>query len=141
MPVLNASHCTVFRIGSVTLILARRMHSIFANATVTFCGGGGGGGLYELGGGSILGIPTPFVLFAALSVVMWVLLDRTIFGRRLYAIGGNEQAARLSGIDTVKWRILVYMLSGTLAALGGMIVMVRSNSVQPTIGSIRNDGL
>lgn len=80
-----------------------------------------GDSFFELGGGSILGVPTPFVLFAVLSVIMWVLLDRTIFGRRLYAIGGNETAARLSGIDVDRMKIAVYVLSALFAGLAGLV--------------------
>ena len=80
-----------------------------------------GDGFFELGGGSILGVPTPFVLFAVLSIIMWVLLDRTIFGRRLYAIGGNETAARLSGIDVDRMKIAVYVLSALFAGLAGLV--------------------
>ena len=80
-----------------------------------------GDSFFELGGGSIFGVPTPFVLFAVLSIIMWVLLDRTIFGRRLYAIGGNETAARLSGIDVDRMKIAVYVLSALFAGLAGLV--------------------
>jgi len=76
---------------------------------------------FNLGGGSIAGVPTPFILFVALSAGLWVLLDRTIFGRRLYAIGGNDQAARLSGIDVDRMKMVVYVLSALFAGLAGLV--------------------
>jgi|GEM_PF-377231 len=82
-----------------------------------------------------LSVSNLLVITVLVVALVWVLFKRTTLGSNIYALGANEETARLSGVDTIKWRILVYMLSGTLAALGGMIVMVRSNSVQPTIGS------
>lgn len=76
---------------------------------------------FELGGGSVLGVPTPFVVFVLLSIVAWIVLDRTIFGRRLYAIGGNEQAARLSGFDVDRLKVMVYVLSAVTAGIAGLV--------------------
>jgi ribose transport system permease protein len=80
-----------------------------------------GDGFFELGGGSVFGLPIPFILAVVLSIVTSVLLTRTIFGRRLYAIGGNEQAARLSGIDVDRMKIIVYVLSALFAGFAGLI--------------------
>lgn len=76
---------------------------------------------FELGGGSIAGVPTPFILFAALSAILWLVLDRTVFGRRLYAMGGNERAARLSGIEVDRMKLVVYTLSALFAGLAGLV--------------------
>jgi ribose transport system permease protein len=76
---------------------------------------------FELGGGAIFGIPTPFIVFAGLSAVAWIVLDRTIFGRRLYAIGGNEQAARLSGFDVDRAKVAVYVISALAAGIAGLV--------------------
>lgn len=67
--------------------------------------------------------------------VVWLLFRKTTLGSNIYALGANEETARLSGINVTRWRIIVFVISGLLAALGGIIVMVRSNSVQPTIGA------
>lgn len=80
-----------------------------------------GDGFFELGGGSVFGVPIPFILFVALSIATAILLGRTVFGRRLYAIGGNEQAARLSGIDVDRMKIIVYVLSALFAGFAGLI--------------------
>lgn len=95
-----------------------------------------GGELFEaLGGGQILGVPVPIVVMAVLFVAGQLLLSRFRFGRYVYAIGGNEEAARLSGIDTAKVKTLVYGLSGALAALAGVLVTSRLGSAQPTAGA------
>ncbi len=91
-------------------------------------------GFNWLGQGSVLGIPVPMWLFILTAAVVWVILNRTRFGRHVYAVGGNEQAARVSGISISKVKFAVYTLIGTLAGLGGMILAARIGSGQPTLG-------
>ncbi len=87
-----------------------------------------------IGSGSLLGIPTP-VWIAILVVLFAVFItQKTRMGRYIYAIGGNEQAARLSGINISKIKIIVYSMAGALAALGGIIVTARLDSAQPNAG-------
>ena len=62
------------------------------------------------------------------------ILNQTKFGRYIYAVGGNEEASRLSGINTDKVKILAYGISGMLSAIAGIIVMSRLSSAQPTAG-------
>ena len=96
----------------------------------------GGEELFEaLGGGSILNVPVPIIVMVILFTAGQMLLSRFRFGRYVYAIGGNEEAARLSGIDTARVKTLVYGLSGALAALAGVIVTSRLGSAQPTAGT------
>ncbi|MBB1517070.1 ABC transporter permease [Tessaracoccus sp. MC1679] len=91
-------------------------------------------GFNWLGQGAILGIPVPMIIFLLVAVVIWVVLNRTRFGRHTYAIGGNEQAARVSGISIGKVQFLIYTLIGLLAGLAGMILAARIGSGQPTLG-------
>lgn len=87
-----------------------------------------------IGAGNVLGIPVP-VWIAAIVVVVAVFITRqTKLGRYIYAIGGNEQAAKLSGINIKKVKRIVYALAGALAALGGVIVTARLDSAQPNAG-------
>ena len=87
-----------------------------------------------IGSGSLLGVPTP-VWIAILVVLFAVFLtQKTRLGRYIYAIGGNEQAAKLSGINISKIKIMVYSMAGALAALGGIIVTARLDSAQPNAG-------
>jgi ribose transport system permease protein len=87
-----------------------------------------------IGTGWFLSIPVP-VWISALVVVLAVLLtQKTPLGRYIYAIGGNESAARLSGININKVKIIVYALAGALSATGGLIVTSRLDSAQPNAG-------
>ncbi|MBA3639132.1 MAG: ABC transporter permease [Acidobacteria bacterium] len=78
-------------------------------------------GFIRLGSGSTLGIPNPAVYFLGFLLLGGVLLRLTVFGRYVFAIGANEEAARLSGVNVELYKVLVYVLSGTLAAVGGLI--------------------
>ena len=74
-------------------------------------------GFNSLGQGSILGLPLPIWLFAICAVITYVMLWRPGFGRHVYAIGGNEQAARVSGINISRVQIGIYTFTGLLAGL------------------------
>jgi ribose/xylose/arabinose/galactoside ABC-type transport system permease subunit len=74
----------------------------------------------------------PAVLFAGLSVLAWVLLSRTVVGRHLYALGGNEQAARLSGIRTDRLKWLAYCLSAVLSSLAGILYAGATAGAEPS---------
>jgi len=87
-----------------------------------------------LGEGEALRVPVPVWIMAAVAVGGSILLRHTTTGRYIYAIGGNEEAARLSGIKVDRVKLAVYSLTGFLAALAGMIVAARSGSAQPTAG-------
>ncbi|SMD16982.1 ABC transporter permease [Sporomusa malonica] len=87
-----------------------------------------------LGAGYIMGIPVPVVIMALIFISAYFLLKKNQLGRYIYAIGGNEEAARLSGISTKKILVTVYTLSGLLAGLSGIILTSRLNSAQPTAG-------
>jgi ribose transport system permease protein len=88
-----------------------------------------------LGGGYIMGIPVPVYLMILVYGVAWYTLHQTRFGRYTYALGGNEEAARLSGLATKKLKTIVYGISGFLAALAGIIMTARLSSAQPTAGT------
>ncbi len=86
------------------------------------------------GTGYLLGIPVPVWIMAVVFIAAWYMLNHTRFGRYVYALGGNESATRLSGIDVDKVKIGVYAICGFLAALAGIIVASRLSSAQPTAG-------
>jgi ribose/xylose/arabinose/galactoside ABC-type transport system permease subunit len=81
-----------------------------------------------LGQESFLGLPILVFIFGLVVIFLWWILRRATFGRSLYAIGGNEEASRLSGIDITKTKILVYTLIGSLAALAGIVMVSRLGS-------------
>ena len=84
-----------------------------------------------LGQGYLLGIPIPVIIMVLIFVFGWWLLEQTRFGRYTYAIGGNQDVARLSGINIMKIKIIIYTLSGFFAGLSGVIMLSRINSGQP----------
>jgi ribose transport system permease protein len=88
----------------------------------------------KLGSGNVLGIPVPIVIMAALFAVSHVLLKYTRFGRYVYAIGSNGEAALLSGVEGGKVRLFAYLISGLTAAVSAIILAARLNSGQPTAG-------
>jgi ribose transport system permease protein len=87
-----------------------------------------------LGKGYFLQIPMPIIWMVVAFAVLYLILKHTTFGRRVYALGSNEEATWLSGIHTSKVKILVYSISGLLAAISGIILTSRLNSAQPTAG-------
>lgn len=95
-----------------------------------------GGALFEnIGGGYLFNIPIPIYLMIVLFIAGYYLLTQTKFGRYTYAIGGNEEATKLSGINVDKVKIWVYGLCGALSALAGIVLTSRLYSAQPTAGS------
>ncbi|MGE7604278.1 ABC transporter permease [Peribacillus sp. NPDC097675] len=86
------------------------------------------------GRGYFLGIPVPAVVMVIAFIILWILLHKTSFGRKTYAIGGNEKASLISGIKVDRVKVAIYGLAGTMAALAGAILTSRLNSAQPTAG-------
>jgi ribose transport system permease protein len=94
----------------------------------------GESGIESIGNGSIGGVPMPVFIMIFVYWFFWFLLERTKFGRHVYAVGGNPQAARLSGINVKKVLMSVYVISGVTAGLGGLIFASRVRSGQVTAG-------
>lgn len=88
----------------------------------------------QFGLGEIFGVPVPVVVFAVIAVILAFVLNRTAFGRNIYAIGGNRHAAVLVGIPVKRIEMLVFGLSGSLAALAGILYASRMDSAQPSVG-------
>ncbi|MGL4402713.1 MAG: ribose ABC transporter permease [Fusobacteriaceae bacterium] len=96
----------------------------------------GEGEFFEnIGGGYFLEIPIPIYIMVILFFVGYYILANSKFGRYIYAIGGNEEATKLSGVNTSKYKTFVYGVAGALAALAGIIVTSRLGSAQPTAGA------
>jgi ribose transport system permease protein len=88
----------------------------------------------SIGNGYTLGIPNPVYILIAVMVIISIILYKTKFGRRMYAIGGNPTAAKFTGINLKSITIKVYIISAVLASLAGMILASRMFSGQPTAG-------
>ena len=87
-----------------------------------------------IGQGAVLGVPVPIIILVIMAVVTHILYAHTKFGKYIYAIGGNEQAARVSGIDAEKYKMLIYVYASFLAGLAGVVVSSRIGSGQPGLG-------
>ena len=90
----------------------------------------------ELGSGRVAGIPLIIFVAAACCLVGWLVLTRTRLGRSIVAVGGNAEAARVSGIDVRRTKLLVYVISGLLAAVGGMVLAGRLGSANALMGEL-----
>jgi ribose transport system permease protein len=84
-----------------------------------------------LANGNLLGIPMPFVLLLIISLITWVVLHRSVYGRYLFATGRNAEAARYAGINTNQIITLTYVVAGMLTAISGIIFAFYTNSVSP----------
>lgn len=82
-----------------------------------------------------LDVPNAVLILAVLAVVAGVVLNRTILGRYTYSIGSNEEATALSGINTRKWKIVIYTLAGLFIGLAGVLISARLGSAQPATGA------
>ena len=88
-----------------------------------------------IGNGYMAGIPIPVVVMAVVYLVAWFILERTRYGRHIYAVGGNAEAARLAGVNVKRVITSVYVLGGACAGLAGVIFAARVVSAQPTAGT------
>lgn len=87
-----------------------------------------------LGAGRVSGVPVPIILLVIMAVITYLVLNNTKLGRHIYALGGNEQAAIISGVNVNKIKLLVFTYGGFLAALAGISLSARIRSGQPGIG-------
>jgi ribose/xylose/arabinose/galactoside ABC-type transport system permease subunit len=124
-----------------SLIVTLGMLSAIHGLTLTYSGGKNmdiddkeGTWFSFFGQGSILGVPTPIVVFATLAVVLSLLLTKTPFGRKVYAVGGNGIAATFSGVRRARVVFTTYLISSFCVAMAGMIQASRSMGSQNTVG-------
>jgi ribose transport system permease protein len=88
--------------------------------------------LQQLAKGNIASVPTPFVFMMVLAVLAAIFLNKTIYGRYLLAIGRNEEAARYSGINTDRMKILAYIMCSMMTGIGGIFFALYLDSIQPS---------
>jgi ribose transport system permease protein len=81
-----------------------------------------------------LGIPNAVFVMLIVAVLAAIILNRTILGRFVFALGSNEEAVRLSGVNVNKWKVAIYALSGMICGVGGLLISSRLGSAQPAIG-------
>lgn len=86
------------------------------------------------GQGTVLGVPTPLIFLVGVTVFTWYLLNHTRFGRYIYAIGGNQEAARASGVQVDRTKLRAYLVNGVLVGIAGVLYMSRVNAGLPNAG-------
>ncbi len=124
-------------------IVTLAMMTIFRGATLVFtngkpisAGSGQNADLFsKIGNGYIFGIPNPIIIMIIVIAIGYFILTKTTIGRYVYAIGGNEEATKLSGVNVTRVKLFVYGMSGLLSALAGIIITARLASAQPTAGT------
>lgn len=115
--------------------------TVYRGATMIFTGGkpisnlGDSFVLKLVGKGNIFGIPVPVILLILIFILFYFLLTKTTFGRKIYATGSNSKCAQLVGVNINKTKIIIYGISGLMAAISGLILLSRLSSAQPTLGS------
>jgi len=105
---------------------------IAGDETKGFGSAGGFEKLQHLATGSLFHVPMPFVLMIVIGAVMWVVLHRSVYGRYLFAVGRNEEAARYSGINSRRIIASAYVLSGLMAGIAGVVLAFYTNSISPS---------
>lgn len=86
--------------------------------------------------GSFIGIPCPILIALIIAIILWVVLTKTPLGEYIFAVGGNEEAARVCGVPVAKTKIAVYVISGVLASVAALILVGRLGAAEPTLGNL-----
>lgn len=89
----------------------------------------------NFGSGFLGALPLPVLYLIVVVFITWIILNRTRLGRQLYAVGGNQKAAQFAGINIKRMRMFIYLASGFMAALAGLVLTSRNTSMQPTLGT------
>ncbi|ODS82440.1 MAG: ribose ABC transporter permease [Cytophagaceae bacterium SCN 52-12] len=129
--VITKSKVPPFIVTLGTMTIARGLALIFSNGRPV---SNLSDAFNFIGGGTIRGIPFPIVILVFTFIVCALLLGRTTWGRYMYAVGGNELAARASGINVNKVKMMVYTLCGGLAGIAGVLLTSRITTGQPNAG-------
>lgn len=93
-------------------------------------------GVLYFGSGQILGIPVPIIIMILVALIGGLILRKTRLGRYAFAMGSNEEAVRLSGVNLKGYKTMIYVINGLLAGLAGIILMARVSSAQPMAGGL-----
>jgi ribose transport system permease protein len=128
----------VARAGMPPIIVTLATMGIARGLALIYTGGYPISGLPDwmrwFGSGTVAGVQAPIVIMVVVYAIGWVVLERMPFGRYVFAIGGNEQATRLSGVRVARTKLLVYAVSGVTAAIAGVVLTSRLFSGQPNAG-------
>lgn len=114
--------------------------SVFRALALIYTGGnpvlGLPNGFRQIFSSQLLGFPVPVIVVGVLAIAAAILLKKTPLGEYILAVGGNEEAARVSGVPIERTKVLTYMMSGGLASLAAVILMARLGAAEPTLGNL-----
>lgn len=146
IPIMLLLGCLLGSINGVAVAKLKMAPFIVTLAVWQVCGGiaylilGGGHTIFGLpsplaflGQGRVLGIPVAVILFVVIAAIGYFVLHHTTFGRHVYAVGGNEISAWLSGINTTRTKFLAYVISGFCASIAALVIISRIMSASPAI--------
>ena len=126
-------HLQPFIVTLCGLLIYRGVARFYtADATAGFAFGESFPTLEWLTTGRLLGVPHSFIAMLVVAVIMWVVLHRSVFGRHLYAVGKNEEAARYSGINTKRVTVAAYIICGLLTAVSAIFFAMYTRSISPS---------
>lgn len=125
-----------FIVTLATMTILRGATLVFTDGKPISLGSGSGAVAFgKIGGGSIFEIPTPVIIMILAFAICYYILTQTKMGRYTYALGGNEEATKLSGLNADRIKMFVYTVSGLLASVAGIIITSRLFSAQPNAGN------
>lgn len=130
--VISKGKIQAFIVTLATMTIFRGVTYVYTDGTPI---SGLGMSFMELGNKRVAGIPFPVIFTLIIFLIAGYIINQTRYGRYIYALGGNEDCARLSGINTDKVKAMVYVISGIAASLSGIIVTSRIGSASPNAGS------
>jgi ribose transport system permease protein len=130
--IINAGKITPFVVTLGMMSIARGLTMLY---TKGYPISGFGEGFRKIGGGYVLGMPVPIIIFIFVVVIAWGILTQTRLGRYTYAIGGNEETVRLSGINAPFFKTIIYGIMGLTAGISSLILTSRLNSAEPIAGT------
>lgn len=134
--IISKGNLQPFIVTLATMTILRGATLVFTDGKPISLGTSTGAiGFGKIGGGSILGIPTPVIMMIVTFGICYYVLTQTKIGRYTYALGGNEEATKLSGLNADRIKMFVYTISGLLASVAGIIITSRLFSAQPNAGS------
>lgn len=134
----GANGVLVAKVGVPSFVVTLGMMSVARGLTLIFTDGQPIPNLSAsfrwFGAGSIAGVPIPVLILAVVVAAAWIVLKHTPFGRYVYAVGGNEKAAKTSGVRTDLVKVATYVISGVLAGLAGIVLAARTSAALPQAG-------
>lgn len=117
------------------MMVAEGLALVFSNSAPIYFDSETAGGFMNLSTGSLIPqVPNAVLVLLAAAVIAGVMLNRTVLGRYTFALGSNEEATAISGVNIVKWKIIIYTFAGLFTGLAGVMISARLGSAQPGIG-------